>query len=120
MTTRPDDFLNWTPDADPLTVVDPPTLQKNTGWTAGEKPPFEYMNWQMYLIDQWLKYLDQAVFSDVSSLNLDQTMRLINGGTWGYVASTGTLSWSSTANLAIPSATDAKNAINTGNLTVVD
>jgi hypothetical protein len=117
--TRPSAFLDWT-DGDPSKVTEPPAGEKLVGWFKGEAPPFEYMNWLFYQTDLWLKYLDQAVFSDVSSLNLDQTMRLINGGTWSFVASSGLLSWSATGNLAIPSIPDSDNAFASGNVTLSD
>ena len=45
-------------------TIEPTSGKKLTGWTAGERPPFQTMNWLFYNIDQWIKYFD-AVFPGI-------------------------------------------------------
>lgn len=59
MADRPSEFLNWIPD-DTTNIIEPTTGQKNTGWLVGQKPPAQFTNWQINLIDQWLQYFDQV------------------------------------------------------------
>jgi len=55
--SKPSDHIDWT-DGDALKIQEPPTGKKELGWTNSEKPPFEWMNWLFYVIDQWLKYFE--------------------------------------------------------------
>lgn len=113
--SKPSTYPIWT-DGDPSKVTQPPSPQLLSGWTAGEPIPFQYLNWLFWLINGWVEYLDQTVSGDVTALNLDQTMRLINGGNWSWNLSTSTLAWSSAFNLAIPSITDAQNQAASGSI----
>jgi hypothetical protein len=115
MTLRPLTYLNWT-DGDSSKQVQPPANFLLQGWTAGMRPPFEYANWQIWLLDQWVQYLDQIT----NTGSPDQVMRLLNGGIWAFNATTGLLSWSLDANLRIPGIPDSNNAILAGNVTVPD
>lgn len=54
--SKPGTFLNWT-DGSGSKVVQPPSSQQASGWTAGEPPPFQYMNWLFWLTDQWIQWL---------------------------------------------------------------
>jgi hypothetical protein len=118
MATKPTEYLNWNPSLS--AVVDPPSPLKVAGWAVNEEPPAQYFNWLFNLLDQWVQYFDEAINVDVSTLNLDQTMRLINGGNWKWVLGSGTLSWSSAFNLAIPSIPDANNQAAAGSIVLAD
>lgn len=59
--TKPGNYLDWVPSANPLYIQDPTSGQKSTGWVANEKPPFEYMNWLFYYTDQWIQWFDQTL-----------------------------------------------------------
>lgn len=49
-------FLDWTPDNDPLKVIEPSGSKKTQGWSPNEPLPAQNMNWLLYSMDQWLKY----------------------------------------------------------------
>lgn len=119
MATKPSTYLNWT-DGAGSKVVQPPPAQLLSGWTAGEAPPFEYMNWLFWTTDLWIQWLDQNQnLGQPSSVN-EQNARLIGGGAWSYVASTGTLSWSAAFNLSVPSIADANNQCAAGSIALAD
>lgn len=57
--------------------------------------------------------------TDNSSLiEQNETMALIGGGTWAFNSGTGVLSWSATANIALPGLADSVNQITAGNVTL--
>jgi hypothetical protein len=107
--------LNWT-DGNPSKVVQPPAPLLLQGWTPGQPPPAQYTNWQIWLADQWIQYLDQLTNTGIP----DQAIRLINGGFWNFVASTGLLSWSAAFNVAIPSLPDVSNQVAAGGVNLTD
>jgi hypothetical protein len=57
MAIKPTKFLNWT-DGSNSKVVEPPSPQAFTGWVAGEKPPFQYMNWLFWLTGKWIEWFE--------------------------------------------------------------
>jgi hypothetical protein len=59
---KPNKHLDWT-DGDLAKIEEPPTGKKLLGWTAAEKPPAKWWNWNMYLVDQWLKYFETVTDS---------------------------------------------------------
>lgn len=115
MANRPSSYLNWT-DGSPSKVVQPPSNFLLQGWQAGQAPPFQYANWQIWLADQWIQYLDQLTNTGIP----DQAIRLINGGTVAFNVATGALSWSSDLNLSIPSIPDSANTLAAGSATLAD
>lgn len=115
MTGRPNTYLNWT-DGDPSKVQQPPGPLALQGWIAGQPPPFQYANYQLWLLDQWVQYLDQIT----NTSEPDQVIRLLNGGNWSWDLSTQTLAWSADANLAIAGVPDANNRIPTGSVVLND
>lgn len=69
MATRPSTFLNWlggsaTPPSQYLTQ--PPGGQLATGWLSGQPGPFQYENYILWLLDQWIQYLDNTGFEPTS------------------------------------------------------
>jgi hypothetical protein len=116
---KPTTYLNWT-DGDVSKVVQPPTAQLLSGWTVGEPPPFEYMNWLFYETDQWIKWLDQNLNSDSSLFESVTQCRLINGGNWSWDLSTSTLAWDAIFNISIPSIADIDNQAAIGNAVIPD
>lgn len=115
MATRPQNYLNWT-DGSPSKVVQPPSNFALQGWQAAQAPPFQYMNYLFYITDQWIKYLDPLVTEGVP----DQAMRLLNGGTFSFNATTGVLAWSADFNIVIPSVPDSANQVAAGSVTLPD
>lgn len=71
MATRPSSFLGWIPD-NTTNIIAPSSGQKNTGWLVGQKPPAQYTNWQINLIDQWLQYFDQVAVAWPSNFCNDE------------------------------------------------
>lgn len=112
---RPIEYPNWT-DGDPLKVVAPPGSFRLEGWDPGQAPPAQYMNWLFWLLNQWVMYFDTLTNAGVP----DQSIRLINGGEWSFVASTDMLAWSSNANISMPGLPDADNLILADNVTLLD
>lgn len=58
MATKPTQFLDWIPSNSPASITDPPSGQKNSGWVPGQVPPAQFTNWQLNLIDRWIKWFD--------------------------------------------------------------
>ena len=63
MANQPSEFLNWlgglsSPPSQYL--AQPPTGQLNTGFVAGQPPPYQYINFALWLLDQWVQYLDSG------------------------------------------------------------
>ena len=50
--------------------VEPTTGKKVTGWTPGEAPPIQFMNWLFYNLDQWAKYLEAKTDEQSASIDL--------------------------------------------------
>lgn len=108
--TKPTTFPTWT-DGSPSKVVEPPSAKKLAGWTPGEPPPMQYMNWLFWLIDEWVKWFDQSISISGSNVNVNAGMRLINGGNWFWNLATKTLTWDAAFNIMIPSIVDADNQV---------
>jgi hypothetical protein len=64
MTIKPTSIPEWAsqPYTDPVVggdnIVDPPALQKQTGWLRKQLPPANYMNWLQNLHYKWSDYLN--------------------------------------------------------------
>jgi hypothetical protein len=117
MSTRPAEYLNWTTGQPPAVIEAPANLRQN-GWGVGVAPPAQYTNWQLWLLDQWVQYLDQITGTG-AGIN-SQILRLINGGYWSFVATSGVLTWSSAANISMPGIPDTNNVIPAGSCTLVE
>ena len=118
--SKPTSYLNWVPSANPSYIIQPTVGQSTTGWTAGEPPPCEYMNWLFWDIDQWIQWFDQNTSSEVSLLQLIPLIRFIGGGNIAWNLTTQTLAWSSLFNLRIPSIADSSNQAASGSVTLND
>ncbi len=55
-------FLNWTDGLEDK-ILEPDSSKKLSGWTLGERPNFKIMNWLFWNIDNWIKYLSNALYS---------------------------------------------------------
>lgn len=107
---KPTSFPNWT-DGSPSKVQEPPPAKKLAGWTPGEPPPMQYMNWLFYNLDQWVKWIEQTLNVPASNVNLIAGMRLINGGNWFWDLASKTLTWDAAFDIMIPSIVDADNEV---------
>lgn len=103
MIQRPLEYLNWAASGN---ITEPPSALKSTGWQPGMKPPAQFTNWQINLIDQWIQWFDAATEEGQP----DQVLRLLNGGYWSWNLTTSTFAWSSTFNLGVAGVPDANNA----------
>jgi len=67
MSNRPTDLPEWASGGG-ADIVTPSTGKKATGWTGGEKPPAQYVNWLQHTIYLWLRWIFEGVLqrSDVS------------------------------------------------------
>lgn len=54
---KPSSHIDWT-DGAVSKVVEPSAAKKLLGWVALERPPFEYMNFLFFRLDEWAKYLE--------------------------------------------------------------
>lgn len=92
--SKPGNYLNWVPSADPGFIQNPTTGQKATGWVYGESPPFEYMNWLFYYCDQWIQWFDQVLTPGAVGINATPTVLVttaditLNSWTMNVVGST--------------------------------
>lgn len=109
----------WT-DGAPNKVAQPTAAAAAQGFTAGQPPPFEYVNWLFNQLGNWVGYLNEAQNSASMSTSLNDLMRLINGGRWSWALGSSTLTWSAPFNLAVPSVTDASNQAPAGSVTLAD
>lgn len=101
--TKPTVYLDWT-DGSPTKVTQPGPSQQASGWVAGERPPFQYMNWLFYITDQWIQWLDYytgTIIDNASGIIASNTNHRIATGTdvqaqldqidnalWAYLAIT--------------------------------
>lgn len=65
MASRPGTYLNWVTTAGttnpPGYAVQPTSGQMTTGFVGSQHPPFQYLNWLFYILDQWIQYFDSVV-----------------------------------------------------------
>lgn len=109
----------WT-DGAANKVAQPTASASAQGFTAGQPPPFEYVNWLFYQLGSWVGYLNEAQNSTTMSTSLNDLLRLINGGRWTWALGTNTLAWSLPFNLAIPSVADSANQAAAGSVVLAD
>jgi len=117
-TTKPTAHINWVPDSGSANLGAPPANISSVGFQPGQPVPAPWLNYLLHNLGRWTEYFDQGLNSTVLATSLDQGMRLLGGGTWGYSAATGVLSWDAPFNLAIPSAADADNTVAAGQVTL--
>ena len=67
MLTKPTKHLDWAIAPPAGGVVEPGQAKKEFGWIADERPPAEFWNYNLNLVDQWLKYLEQEIGTAVAS-----------------------------------------------------
>lgn len=109
----------WT-DGAANKVAQPTAAAQAQGFTAGQPPPFEYVNWLFYEIGQWVGYLNEATNATTMSTSLNDLMRLVGGGRWGFTLASGTLSWSAPFNLSFPTIADSANQCAAGSVVLGD
>lgn len=56
---KPSSHINWT-DGAPAKVQEPTVGKKLLGWAFKERPPFEFMNWLFFRLDEWTKYFESV------------------------------------------------------------
>lgn len=61
---RPDKFPEWATNLvqddfnKEFNRYEPPQAKKDVGWSRGEVPPRQWVNYLLWLTNQWLEYLD--------------------------------------------------------------
>ena len=55
--TRPADYPDWATGAS-ANIVEPVAGKKAAGFNPSERPPAEYLNWWMKLVNDWIEHLD--------------------------------------------------------------
>ena len=79
---KPTKHLEWTAgNPDQATIsVEPSAAKKEAGWQADERPPREFVNWNLQLQDEWNKYFEET--SDALALQLGNFDAVVGfGGT---------------------------------------
>lgn len=115
--TRPLVGCDWT-DGSASRVSQPTPDQVASGYAVGQRPTAQVLNYQFWLLNQWISYLDGTVNANALTSAIEPLMRLIGGGTWAYSATTGLLSWSAPAYLAVPGLADSANTLAAGSVTL--
>lgn len=73
---KPTSTPDWTEGNPSFATVtlEPNGAKKQQGWFADEKPPFQWMNWLFWNLNQWVKYLNAAMkFQLIVSDDFDAT-----------------------------------------------
>ena len=52
-----------------LVTIEPTTGKKTTGWTPGEAPAIQFMNWLFFNTDQWIKYFESMTDAQTTLIN---------------------------------------------------
>jgi len=76
---KPSSHLNWT-DGAPAKVQEPTGGKKLLGWAFTERPPFEFMNWLFFRLDEWVKYFE-SVTDELSIQKQEYDAIIGTGGT---------------------------------------
>lgn len=76
---RPTGYLDWVTSNNPAYIQQPTSGQQNTGWVLNEAPPFEYMNWNENLTDQWIKYFDFVLTGGATSIAAESVVLVTTG-----------------------------------------
>lgn len=71
MTTKPGTLPEWATDGG-ADVVEPTTLEKQTGWILSQKPPAQWFNWWQLLVFRWVQWLN-AFESEIHTWSAAQT-----------------------------------------------
>lgn len=116
--SRPLNYLEWTADGAANKIAKPPVATQMQGWTAGQPPPYQWVNWLFYTADQWIKWLDQTTYSTTVASSTEPGLRLLNGGNWSFKTDTRVLSWDAPLNLSVPGLTDDANQAAAGSVTL--
>lgn len=116
-TQRPASHLNWT-DGAYNKVSEPDAATHLSGWQPDQPIPAVWLNWLHFQTGQWLEYFDSSLDATVLATTLDNSMRLLGGGSISWSSSTRTLTWSQPFYLSIPGIADTNNTIPAGSLTL--
>lgn len=90
MTARPTYYPDWavTDVVDPVSgqhncVLPPTAYRTGEGWTRGELPPRNYLNWWQNDVGLWMRYLDERIFGDRENVFVNGVSSLATGvPTW--------------------------------------
>ena len=118
-TSKPPSYPLWT-TGDASQVAAPTPAQAASGYTAGQRPAFQLLNWQFWQTGLWLSYLDSAVNGSSLTTSLDPLLRLLGGGQWSWNATTGVLAWSAPFVLQVPGLPDSANQMAAGSVMLSD
>jgi len=66
-------------------TVEPSSGKKQTGWTASERPPFQFMNWLFFNIHDWISYFETTTDSLLVQLGIFDA-QVGTGGTHATLA----------------------------------
>ena len=66
---------------DPSYIIEPDAGQKNTGWLAGQKPPFQTFNWLHYNYNLWEDYFEARIENNAPTTLISTGSATWNGST---------------------------------------
>lgn len=115
--SKPALIPTWT-EGGPSQVSQPPQTVMASGWTAGQPPVAQWMNWLQWQNGLWLTYLSEQTNSVQASAALDPSIRLAGGGLWSFNLATNTLAWSMPWYLLTPGLADTANVCAAGSVTI--
>ena len=116
-TTQPTMTADWT-DGSASRVAAPTPAQMASGFTAGQRPTYQLLNFLFFNAGTWISWLAQQANSNTVSATLDPLMRLIGGGQWSWNANSGVLAWSQPLYLQVPGLSDSANTLAAGSVTL--
>lgn len=56
---KPSSKLLWT-KTNPTARTEPSNGKKETGWLVDERPAREFMNWLLFILDEWIDYFEEV------------------------------------------------------------
>lgn len=86
--TKPSVAPRWASVSPGTSRLEPTSGQKDTGWTNGQRPAFNEMNWLQGVIYDWQQYLEAAT-DQLESSKVDKTGAADLSGTFRPTASGG-------------------------------
>lgn len=114
---QPTDWPDWTTGQASQVSAPTPALQAS-GFTSGQRPAFQTINWLYWKLGAWVRYFSQGLSAVMTGASQEPGYRLLGGGNWSWNATSGVLSWSDTFAVSMPGLADAANTAAAGSVTL--
>ena len=73
--TKPITKTSWS-NGTPENRIEPGNSKKNTGFLADERPGFQHFNWLIWILEQWVNYLENTTDLLIANLEIEKTERI--------------------------------------------